>query len=102
MTTMLFAASEPGSPSAADSNLFRIISEPMISKNQRVRLIGCGPAGRLSLALRPSETTPETQPFLNLQRGDLIRVTGAYPREGGLDLVPGSRVEVLLRGYVQT
>jgi hypothetical protein len=96
MTAFIFTA--PGSPLLENTpEIFRIVSEPLLSKNRRLRLLGCGAAGRLSLALKPELATPENQIFLTLKRGDLVRVTGAAPREGGLDLVPGSRVEILPR-----
>jgi len=97
MTEVLFPAA-PRSAAAPDLELFRIVSEPMISKNQRIRLLGCGPAGRLSLALKPDLATDDNRCFLTLRRGDLISVRNAKPREGGgLTLEPGSRVEILRR-----
>jgi len=83
---------------SADPGDFRVVSEPLLSKNRRVRLIACGPAGRIRLALKPETATSDTRAFLTLARGDLIRVHGARARPGGLDLVPGSRLTVLRRG----
>lgn len=96
-TALLWAAAPPGAPEAPDERMFRIVSEPMLSKNRRVRLLACGPAGRLSLALKPEQATDDTRDFLTLKRGDVIRLHNAQPRPGGLSLVPGARLEVLRR-----
>ncbi|NTV53539.1 MAG: methyltransferase domain-containing protein [Candidatus Firestonebacteria bacterium] len=96
MSAFIFGA--PGiNPPPMSPDIFRIVSDPLLSKNRRVRLLACGISGRLSLALKPELATPENRNFLTLRRGDVVRVTGAVPREGGLDLVPGSRVEPVSR-----
>jgi SAM-dependent methyltransferase len=96
MTAFIFSAAE-AKPALSSPEIFQIVSEPLFSKNRRVRLIGCGAAGRLSLALKPELATPDNRLFLHLRRGDVVRITGAQPREGGLDLLPGSRVETFPR-----
>jgi hypothetical protein len=98
MTALLWS-NEPKPLALATDSLFRIVSEPLLSKNGRIRLLGCGPAGRLSLALKPSAATPANQIFLQVRRGDLIRVSNAVPREGGLTLTPESRVELVRRAH---
>lgn len=98
MSTLLLTP--PGGPAAppADPLIFRIVSDPLLSKNKRVRLLGCGTAGRLSLALKPELATDENRVFLSLKRGDVIRVFDARPREGGgLDITSGTRIELVLR-----
>jgi hypothetical protein len=96
MTNLLFGYSlrseQQGKP-----QIFRIVSDPLVSKNKRLRLLGCGRNGRLSLALKPTLVSRDNRPFLSLKRGDLIRVTSAVPREGGLDLTEDTKVEVILR-----
>jgi SAM-dependent methyltransferase len=96
LTAFIFTPPGEAVP-VANEEIFQIVSDPLLSKNRRVRLIACGPKGRLSLALKPEQATPENRAFLSLKRGDIFRLTGAAPREGGLDLVPGSRIQLIPR-----
>jgi len=96
MTHLLFGYSM-STEELAKPEIFRIVSDPLVSKNKRIRLLGCGRNGRLSLALKPTAVTPSNQAFLGLKRGDLIRVAGAAPREGGLDILEKTRVEVVMK-----
>lgn len=80
-------------PSGAED--FLIVSEPMRSKNQRWRFVACGPAGRLALALHPRNVSEANRVFPALRRGDRVRVTGASPRPGALDILAETRVERL-------
>lgn len=86
-----------GTADGPGPEVFQIVSDPLRSKNRRVRLLGCGPAGRLSLALRPDSVRDRNRVFLGLRRGDRVRITGAAPRPGGLDILPETRVELLPR-----
>jgi SAM-dependent methyltransferase len=74
--------------------LFRIVSEPLASKG-RQRFMGCGPEGRLGLALQDRHRTERTAPFFGLRRGDVVRVEGTEPRGDGLALGPESSVRVV-------
>jgi SAM-dependent methyltransferase len=95
-TALLFQAGT--APAAgAGPEVFRIVSDPLRSKNRRLRLLGCGPAGRLSLALKPGSERDGNRIFLTLRRGDLIRLVHAAPRPGGLDILPETRVSLLHR-----
>jgi hypothetical protein len=76
--------------------VFRIVSEPLAGKGRR-RFIGCGPAGRVGLALQEKHRTDGNAAFSVLARGDVIRVTASEPRGDGLALTPTSLVEVLAR-----
>ncbi len=96
MTAFLFTPRKSTGP-PRNAGWFRIVSEPMRSKNNRLRLLGCGPAGRLSLALKLTQVSPSNRVFLHLRRGDLIRVRETRPRPGGLDLTRESVVEIAPR-----
>jgi hypothetical protein len=89
---MVFQAGPASKPLAAAED-FLIVSERMRSKNQRWRFMACGPAGRVSLALHPRNSSDTNAVFQTLRRGDRVRVIGACTRPGGLDLLPDTRVE---------
>jgi hypothetical protein len=75
---------------------FRIVSEPLEGKG-RQRYIGCGPEGRVGLALQQKHETPANAAFFRLHRGDVIAVTQTEPRGDGLALSDASEVQVLAR-----
>jgi SAM-dependent methyltransferase len=93
MTYFIFC-SRPVS-AAPDQQIFRIVSDKMLSKNGKIRFIGCYQEGRISLSLHPSETQPGNQVFLNLKRGDLIKITDLEKTENGFKLHAESRVKIL-------
>lgn len=74
--------------------VFRIVSEPLPSKG-RLRYMGCGPEGRLGLALQEKDVADPNRAFERLLRGDVVEVTGVEPRGDGLRLAPSSEVRVL-------
>jgi len=76
--------------------VFRIVSEPLAGKG-RLRFIGCGPEGRIGLALQEKHRGERNDAFLGLQRGDVVRIDGAEPRGDGLALGEGSEATVLTR-----
>jgi len=59
--------------------------------------MGCGPDGRMGLALQEKHLAPGNRPFERLLRGDLVEVTGTEPRGDGLRLGESSLVRVLAR-----
>src|SRR5215470_229384 len=71
--------------------LFRIVSEPLEGKG-RQRYMGCGPEGRVGLALQDKHRTADNEVFFSLRRGDVVAVEGTEPRGDGLALVEGSSV----------
>ena len=73
---------------------FRIVSEPLEGKG-RQRFMGCGPEGRLGLALQEKHRTESNAAFFGLKRGDVISVTHTEPRGDGLALAQDSEVAVL-------
>ena len=74
--------------------VFRIVSEPLEGKG-RQRYMGCGPEGRMGLALQTKHRTPENEAFFSLQRGDVVTVTETEPKGDGLGLSDRSSVQVL-------
>lgn len=71
--------------------LFRIVSEPLEGKG-RQRYMGCGPEGRVGLALQEKHRTEANEVFFSLRRGDVVAVEGTEPRGDGVALVEGSAV----------
>ena len=57
-------------PELPAGRLFRIVSEPLEGKG-RQRYIGCGPEGRVGLALQEKHRTEKNERFFNLHRGDV-------------------------------
>lgn len=76
--------------------LFRIVSEPLEGKS-RLRVMGCGPEGRVPLALSDNAQTPENKVFLEAVRGDVLALEGAEPAvEGnGVRITAGTKVRIL-------
>jgi SAM-dependent methyltransferase len=74
--------------------VFRIVSEPLPSKG-RLRYMGCGPDGRMGLALQEKDVTPRNRAFERLLRGDVVEVTGVEPRGDGLRLSAESDVRLV-------
>ncbi|MGA9521535.1 MAG: small ribosomal subunit Rsm22 family protein [Myxococcaceae bacterium] len=74
--------------------LFRIVSEPLEGKG-RHRYMGCGPEGRVGLALQTKHETPENKAFFHLRRGDVISVSETEERGDGFALTDKSQVRVV-------
>jgi SAM-dependent methyltransferase len=77
-----------------EGQVYRIVSEPLEGKG-RQRYVGCGPEGRVGLAMQDRHRTEQNAAFFKLQRGDVVRVTGTEPRGDGLALVEGAEVRVV-------
>ncbi|MBN1628035.1 MAG: methyltransferase type 12, partial [Deltaproteobacteria bacterium] len=93
MTYFIFRTQPVTTPK--DPQLFRIVSDKMLSKNGKIRFIGCHKDGRISLSLHPSETSPGNRDFSNLKRGDLVRITDPEQTENGYKLHGDSKVDVI-------
>jgi len=93
MTYFLFR-SQPVS-TAPDQQIFRIVSDKMLSKNGKIRFISCHQEGRINISLHPSETQPGNQAFLNLKRGDMIKITDLEKTENGFKLHAESTLKIL-------
>jgi hypothetical protein len=74
--------------------LFRIVSESLEGKG-RQRYIGCGPEGRLGLAMQEKHRTEANQRFFKLKRGEVISVTHTEPKGDGLALDERSEVQTV-------
>jgi hypothetical protein len=57
--------------------------------------MGCGPEGRVGLALQEKHVNPGNRAFERLARGDVIAVEGTEEKGDGLGLGAESRVEVV-------
>ncbi|HET6922438.1 MAG TPA: small ribosomal subunit Rsm22 family protein, partial [Anaeromyxobacteraceae bacterium] len=94
MSTLVLAPRGEGWPEPPPGRVFRIVSEPLPSKG-RLRYMGCGPEGRLGLALQARHLSEGNRRFETLARGDVVEVTAAEPRGDGLRLGESSEVRLL-------
>jgi SAM-dependent methyltransferase len=94
MSYLVVAAPGEAWPVPPAGRVFRIVSEPLPSKG-RLRYMGCGPEGRMGLALQEKDVREGNRAFEGLLRGDVVEVTGAEPRGDGLRLSPESEVRVI-------
>lgn len=77
--------------------VFRIVSEALEGKG-RQRYMGCGPEGRIGLALQEKHRTDGNAKFFFLQRGEVIRLGGVAEEKGdGAGLTDQSTVDVIAR-----
>ena len=74
--------------------LFRIVSEPLEGKGRR-RFMGCGPDGRVGLAMQEKHQSETNRLFFKIGRGDVIRITQTEERGDGRALTEKSTVEVV-------
>jgi len=79
---------------ATDAALFRVVSDPLPEKG-RLRLFGCGPAGRHPLVRLTRARSEANAPFDRLERGDVAVVEGAASAGDGLRITGETKV---LRG----
>jgi SAM-dependent methyltransferase len=87
-------ASPQAHSATPDGGLYRVVSEPLLSKSGRIRYLVCGPLGRFALSAPKECPAPRVKPFYMLKRGEGIRFTGAQERESGWGLDAGSAVSV--------
>jgi SAM-dependent methyltransferase len=83
-------------PVLPEQRLFRIVSEPLEGKG-RQRLMGCGPEGRVGLALQDKHRTATNERFFTLTRGDVIAVSDTEARGDGVSLTERSTVALVAR-----
>jgi SAM-dependent methyltransferase len=76
--------------------VFRIVSEPLQGKG-RARYMGCGPEGRVGLAVQERHRAAQNEAFFSLQRGDVIRVGATEEKGDGFALGEGAEVELVAR-----
>jgi len=94
MSYLVVAPKGEAWPPPPEGRLFRIVSEPLEGKG-RQRYIGCGPEGRIGLALQEKHRTAGNERFFTLRRGDVIRLTQTEPKGDGLALDDRSEVAVV-------
>ncbi len=94
MSTLVLAPPGEGWAEPPPGRVFRIVSEPLPSKG-RLRYMGCGPEGRLGLALQAKHLSERNRRFQRLARGDVVEVTLVEPRGDGLRLGGNSEVRIL-------
>ena len=94
MSYLVLASPESTWAEPPPGRVFRIVSEPLQGKG-RLRYMGCGPEGRIGLALQDKHRAEGNAAFAHLQRGDVISLTEAEARGDGLALNESSEVLVL-------
>jgi hypothetical protein len=75
-----------------DRRIFRVVSDPLREKG-RLRLFGCGPAGRHPLVRLDRERSEENQGFEEAERGDVLVVGDGTQAADGLRVFSNTRVE---------
>jgi hypothetical protein len=74
-----------------DAFRFRIVSDPMKDKG-RLRLYGCGPAGRLLITRLDRDRAPANQALDEIERGAVIEIAGGVAQADGLRCGRDTRV----------
>lgn len=93
MTPLIVAPKGEAWPEV-QKGVFRIVSEPLHVKG-RLRYMGCGPEGRVGLALQQKHVGEGNAPFAGLRRGEVVSVSGVEEKGDGLVLGEESEVRVL-------
>ncbi len=88
---------EPPADAVPDGGLYRVVSEPLLSKSGRIRRLVCGPLGRFALSAPKAGASAGLKAFYRLVRGDAVRFSGAEKRESGWGLSESSTLEVVER-----
>lgn len=96
MSYLLVAPKGEAWPGLPDGRLFRIVSEPLEGKG-RARYMGCGPEGRVGLALQHKHRTDKNAAFFELARGDVVRVDSTEVKGDGLGLDDATQVQVVAK-----
>jgi ribosomal protein RSM22 (predicted rRNA methylase) len=94
MSYLVLAPKGEAWPTPPPGTLFRIVSEPLEGKG-RQRVMGCGPEGRIGLALQEKHETETNRLFFKAVRGDVIRITETEERGDGRALTERSTVEIV-------
>lgn len=94
MTTMVFAPLGEAWATPPAGRFFRIVSEALEGKG-RQRFMGCGPQGRVGLAMQDKHLSEKNRLFTKLQRGDVIRVGDTEERGDGLALTDQTTVDIV-------
>jgi SAM-dependent methyltransferase len=94
MSYLLLAPQGEAWPELPRGRLFRIVSEPLEGKG-RHRYIGCGPEGRVGLAMQEKHRNEKNERFFKLRRGDVISVTETEEKGDGFAMNENSEVRVV-------
>ena len=97
MTYLVLQPPNVGWPELPPGRLFRIVSEPLPEKGKQ-RFVGCGPEGRFPLVLPDKHVRDNNRAFVDLQRGDVVRIDRLATRGDGLRLDDQSDVHILTSG----
>ncbi len=100
-TTAFVVAAGPapeGIPTGADVppasvDEYRVVSDPMVNKAGRVRLLLCGEDGRLPLSAKRGEGFPAESVFFALKRSDRVLLRSPARRETGFALGAETSIE---------
>ncbi len=96
MSYLILAPKAEAWAEAPAGRVFRIVSEQLPGKG-RLRYMGCGPEGRIGLALQERHANPGNDIFFKLRRGDVIRIEQTEAKGDGLGLNDASKVEYVAR-----
>jgi hypothetical protein len=96
MSYLALAPKDEPWPELPPGRLFRIVSEPLEGKG-RQRYIGCGPEGRVGLAMQEKHRTAANESFFSLRRGDVLSVTQTTEKGDGFALEESAEVAVVAR-----
>lgn len=77
-----------------EGSVFRIVSEALAGKG-RQRFMGCGPEGRVGLAMQDKHENEKNRLFFKVSRGDVIRISNTEDRGDGRALNDTSTVEII-------
>jgi SAM-dependent methyltransferase len=83
---------EAGSEPVTDRRLFRVVSDAIVDKG-RLRLVGCGPAGRHQLVRLDRARSEANEDFGQAARGDVLVVADSERAGDGLRVTDATRVE---------
>jgi Mitochondrial small ribosomal subunit Rsm22 len=72
--------------------LYRVVSDALPEKG-RLKIFGCGAAGRHALVLLDRQSSPSNAVFGELERGDAVTIAGTQFASEGLRLTAGTVVE---------
>ncbi len=94
MSYLVVAPKGEAWPELPPGRLFRQVSEPLAGKG-RHRFIGCGPEGRVGLAMQEKHRNEKNEAFFHLQRGDVLSVSATEEKGDGFALGADSEVKVV-------
>lgn len=80
------AVAEPAQGGGPTTPRYRVISEGMLNKAGRTRLVLCGDDGRATLSAKRGEGFPAERAFFSLTRGSLVSLARPAVRESGFAL----------------